>query len=314
MQGKLTVRDILNQFGYRQLVGNDESLNRIINQSSTNRPGLELTGYFQDATNRIIILGDREMDYINTNMDTARQQYVFDFLTRDEIPMILISRDLPCPQALYDVAYSKNFPVFSSYASTSTLVVELASYLEEYFAAVQTYHGVLLNVYGHGVLITGESSVGKSEIALELIKRGHVLIADDRVDIYRAHNRIYGKAPELLEDMLELRGVGIVNVKEMFGYMATDQKTSIECVVDLVRYSQDREYDRLGLENQAVMNFFGIDLPKIVIPVREGRSIAAIIEAAVTSVIMRNDGYDSAAAFHDKYLQLIEKNRKENES
>lgn len=298
------VRDLLEYFKYRQIVGDDDSLNRKIMDNNVNRPGLELSGYFKEPSSRIVVLGEKEIHYIN-NMGVEEQEKVFDFLTHEKVPMILISRDLPCPEVLFNIAYRKNFPVFQSFAHTNSLIVEILNYLEEYFAEVETLHGVLLEVYGHGVLITGESAVGKSEIALELIRRGHVLVADDRVDVFRAHNRIFGEAPEVLRNMLELRGVGVLNIETMFGYMSTKDRTEVECVINLKHQNNEDEYDRLGLDNQMVETIFGIDLPKIELPLREGRSIAVIIEAAMTHVIMKADGKDSAKEFHDKLIGLI---------
>ena len=169
----------------------------------------------------------------------------------------------------------------------------------------------MLQVYGRGVLITGESGIGKSEIALELVKKGHILVADDRVDVFRAHNRIFGEAPELLRNMLELRGVDVINVVDMFGVMAATDRSSIECIVELKRWTQDNDFDRLGLNNSETETIFGIELPKMVIPVREGRSIAAIIEATVTNIILRQKGINSSEAFDRKVIALIRKNEEE---
>ena len=307
MSKPVFVRDVIEYFKYRMIVGNDEALNRPIHEANINRPGMELTGYFEEPSKRIVIIGEKETHYIE-NMPEEKQKEVFEFLTADNIPMILISRDLPCPKTLYDIAYRKNFPVFSSFASTSSLIVELLNYLEEFFAPVDTLHGVLLEVYGHGVLITGESAVGKSEIALELVRRGHVLVADDRVDVFRAHNQIFGEAPYILKNMLELRGVGIIDVRTTFGYMSTTDRTNIECVIDLRRQNDEDEYDRLGLDNQMVETIFGVDIPKLLLPVREGRSIAVMIEAAITHVIMKTEGVDSSQMFHDRLINYIKKN------
>ena len=244
-------------------------------------------------------------------MGAELQKKAFDFLTRDEIPMILISKDQVCPQILLDIAREKNFPIFTSYAHTNSLIVELLNYLEDLFADVESIHGVLMQVYGRGVLITGESGIGKSEIALELVKKGHILVADDRVDVFRAHNRIFGEAPELLRNMLELRGVDVINVVDMFGVMAATDRSSIECIVELKRWTQDNDFDRLGLNNSETETIFGIELPKMVIPVREGRSIAAIIEATVTNIILRQKGINSSEAFDRKVIALIRKNEEE---
>ncbi|MGB4627473.1 MAG: HPr(Ser) kinase/phosphatase, partial [Erysipelotrichaceae bacterium] len=181
---KVTVRDLWNYFGYRQINGDDSSLDRRIYGANVNRPGLELAGFFPEREHcRIIMLGETEMSYIE-QMSEERQRNVFDHLTSEETPMILISRDLPCPEILMEIAATKNFPIFTSFAPTSSLIMEIVAYLEEFFAQVDSVHGVLLQVYGRGILITGQSGIGKSEIALELVKKGHVLVADDRVDVY----------------------------------------------------------------------------------------------------------------------------------
>lgn len=305
----ISVRDVHDYFKYRMVCGNDAALDRKITEGDINRPGLELAGYFEMPNGRIIVIGEKETQYINTRMSEEQQKSVFDFLTREEVPMILISRDLPCPRLLYEVAYKKNFPIFSSYAHTNSLIVELLSYLEEKFAPVQSLHGVLLQVYGRGVLITGDSGVGKSEIALELIKRGHILIADDRVDVYRAHNQIFGVPAEVLQDMLELRGVGLLNIADMFGGMSTSDKTDIDCIINLCKSDPDEEFDRLGFNNEQAETLFGIDIPKLNIPIGEGRSVAAMIEAAVSNIIMRQKGKDSAENFRKKLTSYIEEQK-----
>ncbi|HQB32172.1 MAG TPA: HPr(Ser) kinase/phosphatase [Erysipelotrichaceae bacterium] len=221
---KVTVRDVWNYFGYRQINGDDTSLNREICDANVNRPGLELAGYFPEQIySRIIMLGETEMKFIH-KMSEERQREVFDHLTDEKLPMILISRDLPCPGILLEIARTKNFPIFTSYAPTSSLIMEIVAYLEEFFAPVDSVHGVLLQVYGRGVLITGESGIGKSEIALELVKKGHVLVADDRVEVFRIHNHIHGEAAFILKNLLELRGVGVIDVAMMFGSGATAEK------------------------------------------------------------------------------------------
>lgn len=311
MRRKTYVRDVYNYFGYRQISGDDSSLSRCIADADVIRSGLELTGHFDYSPGRIVVLGTKELRYIEAHMPAELQKKAFDFLTRDEIPMILISKDQVCPQILLDIAREKNFPIFTSYAHTNSLIVELLNYLEDLFADIESIHGVLMQVYGRGVLITGESGIGKSEIALELVKKGHILVADDRVDVFRAHNRIFGEAPELLRNMLELRGVDVINVVDMFGVMAATDRSSIECVVELKRWTQDNDFDRLGLNNSDTMTIFGIDLPKMVIPVREGRSIAAIIEATVTNIILRQKGINSSEVFDRKVIDLIKKNEEE---
>lgn len=308
---KAFVRDVWNYFKYRQLTGNEQSLNREIHDADVNRPGLELSGYFTEHIyRRIVIFGEKEINYIKT-MPVERQEPVFDYLTSEDIPMILISRDLPCPGKLFEIAQKKNFPIFSSYAPTSSLIVEIVSFLEDYFAPVDCLHGVLIQVYGRGILIQGESGVGKSEIALELIKKGHVLVADDRVDVYRAHNHLNGEAPEVLRNMLEIRGVGIIDVTSMFGVAATTERSQIDYVIELQKWDQNAVYDRIGGQEET-FTVFGIDIPKIIIPVSEGRSIAVIIEAAVNNFILRSKGVCSSDIIEQRVIDYINKQKEEN--
>ena len=165
-----------------------------------------------------------------------------------------------------------------------------------------------MNIYGKGVLIRGDSGLGKSEIALELIKRGHILIADDRVDCYRIHNSIIGKAPELLRDMLELRGVGVINVARMFGVSSVAEKTKIDFQVTLELWDRNREYDRVGIEERKYEDILGIKIPKIVVPIREGRSMAVVIETAVTNFMLSEMGLNSAKEFEQRVLDYIKRN------
>jgi HPr kinase/phosphorylase len=305
MDKQVKVRDVFNYFHYRQICGNDQALERIIAEPAINRPGFELSGYFGvKPSGRINLLGEKENRFIS-QMSEADQRKAFDYLTNDPAPMILVSHDLPCPPILKEYADRKNFPIFSSYAPTSSLMVEIITYLEEYFAPVETLHGNLLLVNGMGVLLEGESGSGKSEISLELLKRGHILVADDRVDAYRAHNKITGTAPEILRNMLELRGVGVLDVARMFGIASTTAKAQIDCVIALQRWQANTDFDRLGLDNEQVETIFGIDIPKITIPVREGRSIAVIIEAAVTNFIMKAKGIDTSKEFNERIMGFI---------
>ena len=304
---ELLVKDVQRDFGYELITGDEKSLLRKIEVPDVNRPGLELTGYFEfSQPKRVIILGDKEINFINYEMGKEQQNTSFEFLTSDSTPMIVISREHECPELLAEIARRKNFPILTSKASTSNIIVELVSYLEENTAVYDNIHGVLLDVFGIGVLIKGASGIGKSEIALELIKKGHILVADDRVDVSRVHNKIMGAAPELLKDMLEIRGVGIINVVQMFGITSTMPKCNINFVVDLERWDDTKEYARVGTEEKQVEHFFGIDVPKITLPVREGRSMAVIIESAVTNYILLKRGIDSSKDFEDKVYSYIE--------
>ena len=305
------VRRLVEAFNFEQITGNDKSLDRPISIADTNRPGLELAGFFENSqVKRLVVLGDKEIAYIQT-MSVAKQRKSFDFITNEQTPAIIVTKGHKCPDVLKRYAKRKNFPIFLSSSPTYRLIVDIVAFLDEQLATSMCIHGGLLSIYGKGVLIRGESGMGKSEIALELIKRGHLLVADDRVDCYRIHNKIVGKAPELLREMLEIRGIGVINVSRMFGVSSVLPKAEINFQVNLEPWKADQDYDRVGIEEKKHENILGIDIPKIVVPVREGRSMAVIIESAVTNYMLSVMGMDSAKEFEQRVLDYIEKNKNE---
>lgn len=305
MEKHILVKDVLKYFKFRQISGNEESLNRKIEVADINRPGLELTGYFEYFQPRqVVLLGGKELSYIKT-ISEEKQREGFEYLTNDPTPMILISEDHECPPILFEVAQKKNFPIFVSYAPTRSLMVEVASYLEEKLAVFESVHGVLMNIFGVGVLIRAKSGMGKSEIAMELIKKGHILIADDCVNLARIHNKIIGECPELLKDMLEIRGLGIINVAQMFGATASAPRCYLNLVIELEQWDSNKEYDRLGIGPEMHETLFGVDIPKILFPIREGRSMAELIETAVTKYILKERGIDCSKEFENRVYQYI---------
>lgn len=310
-QNIVKVRTLVENFDFIQITGDDASLERPIVIADTNRPGLELAGYFENSQQkRLVILGDKEIAYIAT-MSVQKQRKSFDFITNEQTPAIIVTKGHKCPDVLKRYAKRKNFPIFLSGSPTYRLIVDIVAFLDEQLATSMCIHGGLLSIYGKGVLIRGESGMGKSEIALELIKRGHLLVADDRVDCYRIHNKIVGKAPELLREMLEIRGIGVINVSRMFGVSSVLPKAEINFQVNLEPWKADQDYDRVGIEEKKHENILGIDIPKIVVPVREGRSMAVIIESAVTNYMLSVMGMDSAKEFEQRVLDYIEKNKNE---
>lgn len=309
----VAVKKLAKAFDIEQITGDEKSLERRISIADTNRPGLELAGFFEGSQRkRLVILGDKEIAYIET-MSQAKQRKSFDFITGEETPAIIITKSHECPPLLKKVAKRKNFPIFLSSSPTYRMIVNVVAFLDEELAENESVHGGLLSIYGKGVLIRGESGMGKSEIALELIKRGHLLVADDRVDCYRIHNKIIGKAPELLRDMLEIRGIGIINVARMFGVSSVLSKAEINFEVVLQEWDKDKDYDRVGIEEKKYETILGLDIPKIILPVREGRSMAVIIESAVTNFMLNVMGLDSAKEFEQRVLNYIARNQTESE-
>lgn len=306
---KVTVKDLMNQLGYECITGDENALNREIKVPDVNRPGLELTGYYlHSQRERVVLLGNKEMGFIS-GMSNEVQYSSFDFLTQKETPCIIITRGSSCPTRLKEIAQRKNFPVLLCKDNTSRAMVEVVTYLDIELAPVKTMHGVFLQIYGKGVLLTGESGMGKSEIALELIKKGHLLVADDRVDCAVIHKQIIGQAPEILKQMLEIRGVGIINVSKMFGVASVLDKAMVDLNIHIEQWKPNKQYDRLGIEEKKYTDILGVQIPKLIIPVKEGRSMGVIIESAVTNYLLSSVGQDSAKEFEQRVLNLIERNK-----
>ncbi len=306
---KLKTRVLVDHFNFIQIVGDEQALERDLEIPDINRPGLELAGYFDySQEKRIVIMGDKEIEYIKTMSEEA-QRVSFDFITSDSTPAIIIAKNHDLPEILKEIAEAKNFPVFTTKLKTYQIILKLIVDLDEMMAPFTNVHGGLLSIFGKGILITGESGLGKSEIALELIKKGHLLVADDRVDCYRIHEEIIAKAPELLRGMLEIRGVGIISVARMFGVSSVLEKKKIDLVIHLEPWSTEKTYDRIGVGEEQFKDILGVEVPKITIPVKEGRSMGAVIEAAVTNFTLKERGIDSAKEFEQRIFDLIEKNR-----
>ncbi len=303
--GKALMSDLKKFFDFEQLSGNEESLSRWVVVPDINRPGLELTGFFEyTEPKRVVILGNKEITYIRL-MSEADQHHVFQRLTDEYTPVIIISRQLECPPILLEVASEKNFPIFRTPLPTYRVMVDVISFLDEKLSPADNIHGVLMNVFGKGVLITGESGMGKSEIALELIRKGHILVADDRVDVVRIHNTIFGQAPELLQGMLEIRGIGIIDVTSMFGAAALLERTKVDFVVDLQKWDDKREYDRLGIDDDGILNILDLTVPKLIFPVKEGRNMAVLVESAVIDFTLKQKGINNAKEFEKRVYNFI---------
>lgn len=315
-EGKVTIKEIKEFFDYEQLTGDEKSLDRWVVVPDVNRPGLELSGYIKlTEPRRVVIIGNKEQEYIS-EMSEELQKERFQLITDALTPCIIITRNFDCPPLLKEIAENLNFPIFKTSHPTYRVMVDLITLLDEKLAPKDSLHGVLMSVYGVGVLITGESGMGKSEIALELIKRGHVLISDDRVDIKRIHNVIKGHSPELLEGMLEIRGIGIIDVAKMFGASALLKVFNVNFIINLEKFNDKSDYMRVGNEDIQYKTILGLDIPTITLPVKEGRSMAVIVESAVTNYRLREEGFNSAKEFEKRVLEYIhvenEKRKEEN--
>lgn len=311
---KICVGNLVEKFHWDQVTGTPAALERVISLPDINRPGLELAGYFSNSqTRRIVVIGGKEYRYITDEMDEISQRRVFEFITHDDTPCILITGDHVCPPVLKEIADRKNFPVFQTNRKTSQLVVNVTNYLDEMLAPAQLVHAELVKIYGVGVLITGTSGTGKSEIVLDLVKRGHQLVADDRVDVYRIHNSLIGKTAQIIAGYMELRGVGIIDVKRLYGITSVASSAEINFEIELEPYNPQADYDRVGMEERVYSDYLGIQIRKLTIPVTYGRPMATVIETAVTNYLLAQDGFDSVKEFEELVLKEIEKNRIESE-
>lgn len=308
---KAKISEFKKFFNLQQITGNEEALNRWAIVPDINRPGLELAGYFEHTEpRRIIILGTKEMSYMSeVPEDLLRER--LERLTDEYSPAIVISKNMECPALLREIAESKNFPILISDQPTYRLMVDVVSYLDEKLAPSDNIHGVLLSIYGKGVVITGDSGVGKSETALELIRRGHVLVADDRVDVTRIHNTIFGRAPEILRGMLEIRGIGIIDVTKMFGASSSLDNSEIDVIIHLEKWDDQKQYERVGIEEEVLENILGLEIPKTTIPVRDGRNIAVLVESAVTNFNLKLRGINSAKEFEQRVYDFIKNQNEE---
>ena len=263
-----------------------------IREADLCRPGLQFAGYFDVFANeRPQLIGMTEMAYLNSlphDVQKKRLERYFSY----EMPCIIIARGMQCPAALLEKAQEHRVPVYSTKAETSKFAARAIALLSEVSAPREATHGVLVDVFGVGVLITGESGVGKSECALELIKRGHQLVSDDVVDISRVGNRLFGEAPATVRDFMELRGVGIVDIKSIFGIGAVERRRTVDVVINLEVWQQGKDYARLE-SGEREISILGVPLPLIELPVRSGRNLAIIVEIAARNWRLKAEGYDA---------------------
>mgnify|MGYP001057684034 FL=1 len=259
-----------------------------------NRTGLELTGYLEFFDNkRIQVLGNTEFSYLGRYGPEA-QKMVIDSIFSFGPPAVIICRDIEPSNAILESAKLHKVSIFSTPQSTSDLTASLVQYLNKELAPRITRHGVLVEVYGEGCLLTGDSGVGKSETAIELIKRGHRLVADDAVEIRRtAQTTLYGQSPENIRHFIELRGIGIINARKLFGMGAIKLQEKIDMVINLEQWDSAKVYDRMGLDNE-YMKILGVEVPTLTIPVKPGRNLAVIIEVAAMNNRQKKMGYNAA--------------------
>ena len=301
-------KDLLENFNLTLVAGKD-GIHREIITSDISRPGIEMTGYFKYyPKERLQLIGKTEMAYF-LDLSPEEQRDRAEKLCTDITPGIVITRGMDIPEMMIDAANESGVPILRSPRKTTRVISRLTNFLEAKYAPFTAIHGVLVDIYGVGVLITGQSGVGKSETALELVKRGHRLVADDSVEIRQEdYDTLIGNSPPLIEHLLEIRGLGIINVMTLFGAGAVRNFKKISMIINLEIWDQKKQYDRLGLDEDT-LKIMDVHVPKSTIPVRPGRNLAVIIEVAAMNFRLKRMGVNAAEEFSERLTTMIEQEK-----
>lgn len=305
---EVTVKELVDACDLIVYSGEKYLKTRQIKTDDISRPGLELTGYFDYyPEERVQLFGMTEITF-SQRLTRTNQDKVMARLCSPKTPCLVVSRSLEIPESMEKAACQSHIPVLRSKSSTSRIASKITYYLQGKLAERQSLHGVLVDIYGLGVLITGNSGVGKSEAALDLIKRGHRLIADDRVEVYKQDEMtVHGEPPKILSHLLEIRGVGIIDVMSLYGAGAVRSHAHISLIVHLENWTKDKQFDRLG-SGEEEQEILGVKIPKVTIPVKVGRNTAIIIEAAAMNYRAKTMGYDATKTFDRNLNNLIKEN------
>lgn len=304
----VTVKMLVDKVKLKVIYGTKELLEKPITTADISRPGLEMTGYFDYySPERIQLVGMKEWSYLNTMTDYNRYS-VFSTMFEKETPAIIVARGLEIPKEMLRAAKENGVVVLQGHNGTSTLSGEMSWYLNAQLAERTSVHGVLVDIYGMGVLIQGDSGIGKSETGLELVKRGHRLVADDRVDVYaKDEETLWGEPAEILRHLLEIRGVGIIDVMSLYGASAVRNSSQVQLAIYLENFEKGKIFDRLGNGNEEI-ELQGVKIPCVRIPVKTGRNVSIVIEAAAMNYRAKQMGFDSTKTFEDRLTKLISEN------
>ncbi len=299
----VSLDELIQEFGFEIVYGPEGFEKTEITKDDVNRPGLQLAGFFDYFDpKRIQIIGKVESSYVE-RMDPEARRACFDKLFSTGIPVLIISRNIEVFPECLEAAKKYRTPILRTNDFTSTAMSSIIASLKVNLAPRVTLHGVLIEIYGEGVLLLGDSGVGKSETAIELVKRGHRLIADDAVEIKRVSDRtLVGTAPEVIRHFIELRGIGIVDVRRIFGIGAIKMTEKVELVINLEPWEDGKQYDRLGLDGQTT-SILDIAVPSLTIPVKPGRNLAVIIEVAAMNDRQKKMGFNAAQELQERMLR-----------
>lgn len=300
----VSLNKIIDEFKLESVYLPDDEV--LIDSADVNRPGLQIVGFFDyfDST-RIQIFGKVENSYLEDMPRSECYAHLRNFFQK-RVPAVIVTRSAPISPEMLELAKEYQTPVLRTSASTSAFMSSLIAFLSVELAPRITRHGVLVEVYGEGILILGESGVGKSEAAVELMKRGHRLVADDAVEIKKVSSKsLVGSSPEIIRHFIEIRGIGIVDVKKIFGMGAVKDTEKVDLVIHLETWQKGKQYDRLGLVDEYT-NILGLDIPSLTIPVRPGRNLAIIFEVAAMNNRQRRMGYNAAEELNKRLMEHME--------
>ena len=305
MAKTVELKRIVEKMNLKNLTPDVELNDKEVEVPDINRPALQLSGYFEHFdSERVQIIGYVEYTFLE-KLDMEKKKEVYKTLLSYKIPCIIFCRNLPPEQMLLDMAVEADVPIFITEKKTSAFTAEIIRWMNVQLAPCISIHGVLVDVYGVGVLIMGESGIGKSETALELVKRGHRLVSDDVVEIKKVSDEtLVGSAPDITRHFIELRGIGIVDVKTLFGVLSVRETQNIDLVITLEEWNKEKEYDRLGLEEQYT-EFLGNKVVCHQLPIRPGRNLAVIVETAAINYRQKKMGYNAAQELYKRVQQNL---------
>ena len=296
----VTITELINKMGLKNLTPELDTDKIVVAHPEVNRPALQLTGFYSHFDNeRVQMLGNVEIAYLQS-LPIERRKAMYDKLISSKIPCILFCRNLMPEEWVTELCNHYGVACLVSEKTTSDVMAEVIRWMKVKLAPCISIHGVLVDVFGEGVLITGESGIGKSEAALELIKRGHRLVSDDVVEIRKVSDEtLIGSAPDITRYFIELRGIGIIDVKTLFGVESVKNTQSIDMVIQLEEWDKDREYDRLGMEDQYT-EYLGNRVVCHKIPIRPGSNLAIIVESAAVNYRQKKMGYNAAKELYNR--------------
>jgi len=297
---KVSLKKIIDELSLEVIYTPAETEKIFVDENEVNRPGFQLMGFYEYFNpERIQIVGKMEFAYLSTLDEKTRYDRIKTLMSY-RIPALIIARELPYFPEMLELATEFEVPLLRSKESTSAFMASLIAFLNLTLAPRITRHGVLIEIYGEGVFITGESGVGKSETAIELVKRGHRLVADDAVEIKKVSNiSLVGSSPDNIRHFLELRGIGIINARRLFGMGAIKMTEKIDLIVEMEQWDPEKIYDRMGVDTEYI-SILGVKVPSLTIPVKPGRNLAVILEVAAMNNRQKKMGYNAAQELLDR--------------